>query len=217
MVLAGELESALQITVERIRADLARKNEVRDHALERSRALIRHCANSIRATHRREFAEAQAILEQAGCAAQVMCAEARAYADVYFAGYLQDALKELAEAALTLAFVTRAPLPTPEDMGIDYPAYLNGLGEAASELRRYALDSIRRGETAEAERMMAIIDEVYSHLVTIDFPDALTANLRRTTDLVRGIAERTRGDLTTAVGQEKLQAALARAEKGWQA
>lgn len=198
----------LEAIIERIRAELQRKNAIRDRTVERSRGMIRFCANSIRATHRHEYAQAEALLGEALAAAAQMCQDARPYADVYYAGYLQDALKELAEAAITLALVQGRPLPDPDDLGIDYPAYLNGLGEAMGELRRFALDSIRRDEIDEAERLLAIMDEVYSSLVTIDFPDALTGNLRRTTDMVRSVVEHTRGDLTTAVRQEKLQYAL---------
>lgn len=201
---AGNLEAL----VERMVADLSQKNAVRDLTLARSRELIRFCANSIRATHRREFDEARSLLAQAVAAADTMRRDARTYADVYYAGYMQDALKELAEAAITLAVVTDQPLPDPDEMGIEYPAYLNGLGEAVGEMRRYALDAMRRDELAETERLLTIMDDVYTYLVTIDFPDSLTAGLRRTTDMVRGVTERTRGDLTTAVREEKLQAAL---------
>jgi len=198
----------LEPIIERISADLSQKDRVRTRTLERSRAVIRSCANSIRATHRQEYESAHKLLEEAATEAEAMCADARVYPDVYYAGYLQDSLKELAEAAITLALITQEPLPDPDAMGIDYPAYLNGLGEAMGELRRFALDSMRRDQIAEAERLLEIMDEVYSFLVTIDFPDAMTGGLRRTTDMVRGVIERTRGDLTTAVRAEKLQASL---------
>lgn len=194
--------------MERIRTDLTRKNEVRDLTLARSRTLIRHCANSIRATHRREYELARQLLDEAKAAGETMCAEARIYWDIYHAGYVQDALKELAEAAITLALVTLEPLPDPDALGIEYAAYLNGLGEAIGEMRRFALDSMRRGDLDEAERILEVMDEAYSYLVTVDFPDALTRGLRRTTDMVRGVTERTRGDLTTAVRQEQLRSAL---------
>jgi translin len=203
----------LDTIIERIQGELGRKNAIRDLTLARSRELIRYCANSIRATHRHEYDGAEALLQEARTAAQTMCDDARPYADVYYAGYLQDAMKELAEAGITLALVSRRPLPDPDAWGVEYPAYLNGLGEAVGEMRRFALDSMRRGDTDEAERLLEIMDEVYSHLVTIDFPDAMTGGLRRTTDMVRGVTERTRGDLTTAVRQEKLQAALQEMEE----
>lgn len=203
----------LDSIVERIRDRLAEKNEVRDLTLNRSRSLIRYCANSIRATHRHEYAAARDLLDRAQEAAETMCQDASAYADIYHAGYVQDALKELAEATITLALVTGEPLPDPDAMDIPYAPYLNGLGEAMGEMRRFALDSIRRGDTEEAEALLEMMDEVYGQLVTIDFPDALTRGLRRTTDMVRGVTERTRGDLTTAVRQENLQEALQRLEK----
>ena len=203
----------LEAIVSGIVDDLTTKNRIRDATLQRSRELIRYCANSIRATHRREYGLAGELLAQAKGAAARMREDAAAYGDVYHAGYTQDALKELAEAAVTLAVVTGQPLPTPEEVEVEHAAYLNGLGEAAGELRRFALDSIRRGEIEGAEALLAVMDEIYSQLVTVDFPDALTGGLRRTTDMVRGVTERTRGDLTTAARQEKLQEALRQFER----
>ncbi len=198
----------LEAVIERIVADWASKNGIRDASLERSRQVIRSCANSIRATHRHEFDTAQALLDEAREGAAVMCAEAEPYADIYYSGYVLDALKEVAEAAISLALVKGQPVPEPEEIGVPYAAYLNGLGEAIGEMRRFALDAIRRDDVAEAERIMEIMDEAYGLLVTIDFPDTLTRGLRRTTDMVRGVTEHTRGDLTTAVQQQKLQSAL---------
>ena len=203
----------LDSIVGRIHLDLTRQNEVRDLTLSRSRSLIRLCANSIRATHRHEYQLARQLLAEARDAAEVACREADIYPGIRHARYLQDALKELAEAAITLALVTREELPDPDELGISYPAYLNGLAEAMGEMRRFALDSMRRSDVEEAERLLGIMDEVYSHLTTIDFPDALTHGLRRMTDMVRGVTERTRGDLTTAVRQERLQASLRDLEK----
>ena len=203
----------LESIVGHIVDELTTKNRVRDATLQRSRELIRFCANSIRATHRREYDLARELLAQAKAAAARMREDAAAYGDVYHAGYTQDALKELVEAAVTLAVVTGQSLPEPDELEVEYAAYLNGLGEAAGEFRRFALDSIRRGEIDRAEGLLATMDEIYSQLVTVDFPDSLTGGLRRTTDMVRGVTERTRGDLTTAARQEKLQATLRRFER----
>ena len=91
---------------------------------------------------------------------------------------------------------------------MEYPAYLNGLGEAVGELRRHVLDIIRRGQIERGEEILSAMDDIYAVLVTMDFPDAITGGLRRTTDVVRGVLERTRGDLTMAILQDKLQEAL---------
>lgn len=199
--------------VEAIRSELTTKNQIRDLTLNRSRELIRFCALSIRAIHRHEWEEAARLLEKARAAAEVMSADLAVYADMYEAGYTQDALKELAEAHVLYAFVRGTDIPGPAELHVPAASYLNGLAEAASELRRFALDLIRLGRTAEGEPYLAVMDEVYSHLVTMDFPDALTGGLRRTTDALRGVLERTRGDLTVAVRQEELQAALSAFER----
>jgi translin len=197
----------LQI-IENVRAELTQKNQVRDSTLNRSRELIRLCSLGIRAIHRHEWEEAAELLVSARSAASVMRADLVAYADLDEAGYTQDALKELVEAHVLYAFVRNLDLPGPVELGVPSAAYLNGLAEAASELRRFVLDLIRLGETGQGEPYLALMDEVYSHLITIDFPDALTGGLRRTTDMLRGVLERTRGDLTVAVRQEELQVAL---------
>src|SRR5574342_526833 len=137
-----------------------------------------------------------------------MKAHVASYPDLYFTGYVQDALKELAEAHIVHALITGQKIPDPDTLGVDYAAYLNGLGEAAGELRRYALDIIRHGTSERCEHVLDAMEDIYSLLVTMDFPDALTGGLRRTTDMVRGVLERTRGDLTIAARQEKLERTL---------
>ena len=137
-----------------------------------------------------------------------MRATAVDHPDILSAGYTRDALKELAEAHITRALMYDEPLPTPEELDVDDAPWLNGLGEAVGEMRRHALDLIRRGDVDEAERVLNVMQEVYAVLSTIDFPSAITGNLRRTNDMVRGVTERTRGDLTTAVRQEQMKQAL---------
>jgi translin len=198
----------LDLIGEKIRKNFVAKNAARDSALGASRELIRHCSLSIRATHRAEYADAAQLLTRTREIAAQMKATVAAYPDLYFTGYVQDALKELAEAHITYAIVTDAPLPDPDTLGVDYAAYLNGLGEAGGELRRYTLDIIRHGNSERCEKMLSAMEDIYSLLVTMDFPDALTGGLRRTTDMVRGVLERTRGDLTVAVRQEKLEQTL---------
>lgn len=199
----------LSIIIEAIRADLTRRNDVRDATLRRSRELVRLCANSIRAVHRHEFDEAAGLLAQARAAAAEMVADLANLPDLYYTGYTQDALKELAEAHLVHAFVTGAPLPSPEALHVPSSTFLNGMSEAASEMRRFALDMIRLGRVEEALPYLAIMDEVYSQQITIDFPDAITGGLRRQTDVLRGILERTRGDVTMSSRQEAMRLALA--------
>jgi translin len=195
------------------RAELERKNTAREQVLRWSRELVRACANSIRAVHRREFAQAEELLSEASALNGRICSTLEDMADIYWTGYVQDAQKELVEACATYALVKGGPLPDPRALGVAPGPFLNGLAEAVGELRRYTLDLLRRGEMDGCERLLEAMDEIYAMLVTIDYPDALTAGLRRTTDSTRGIVEKTRGDLTLALRQEALRAALRAAER----
>ena len=109
--------------------------------------------------------------------------------------------------------IKRDALPDPAALGVAPGPFLNGLGEAVGELRRYLLDLLRRGEVDGCELLLGAMDDIYALLVTLDYPDALTGGLRRTTDNTRGIVEKTRGDLTLALRQEALVAALRAAER----
>lgn len=206
--LQEDLLDDLQRIVDTICEEFEAKNAVRDETLRRSRQLIRFCANSIRASHRGDFADAQTLLTTARAAATKMVTDIQQYPDLLYAGYTQDALKELAEAHITYALITGNGFPTPEELDVGPAPYLNGLAEAVGEIRRYLLDRLRQGDVSTSERLLAVMDDIYSLLITVDFPDAITGGLRRQTDMVRGVLERTRGDLTTAVRQEEMKAAL---------
>ncbi|MFN8556637.1 MAG: haloacid dehalogenase [Dehalococcoidia bacterium] len=206
------LDRRLDDLSERVRATFTAKHQARERALSLCRDVIRHAALTIRAVHRGEAGPARGLL----AAARDRLAEARAavadHTDIYHAGFIHDAQKEFAEASLTLALVEGEAIPLPEDLDVEYAAYLNGMGEAVGELRRYVLDSLRHGDMERCERLLGVMDDIYALMVTIDYPDAITGGLRRTTDVTRGILERTRGDLTMAARQNDLERRLARFE-----
>jgi len=206
--------SNLESISESLRTDLVQRNEARDKAISHSRELIRRCSESIRAIHRREWDVADEKLSIVSDGADTMRAIVADFPDLYFSGYTQDALKEVAEAFITYAIIRQTPFPTPEELKIESATYLKGMGEAATELRRFILDIMRRESqhSEEAERLLDWMDNIYDQLVTFDFPDALTHGLRRQTDVVRGVLERTRGDLTQSLRQQALQDALAKFE-----
>lgn len=200
----------LNAIAESIRSAMTAQNEARDAAIVRSRELIRHCSECIRAIHRRGWDEASAKLDIIRAAAAELRDGVAHHPHLYHSGYTQDALKEVVEAFVTYAIIRQESLPSPDTLNVEPAAYLNGLAEAATELRRFILDILRRedGDTAEAERLLEWMDDIYDQLVTFDFPDAITGDLRRRTDVVRGVLERTRGDMTTTIQQQRLQAAL---------
>jgi translin len=184
---------------------LGLKHAARERALPKSRATIRYCANSIRAIHRQEFQQAQELIAQAAALLAEMGDDLRDHRDIFFAGFVQDAQKEYAEAATFLALAQYRPLPEPNELSIGWAPYLNGLGETVGELRRYVLDQLRRGNIDQCEIFLRHMDDIYALLTLVDYPDAITQGLRRTTDTARSILEKTRGDLTVAVSQAQLQ------------
>jgi translin len=195
----------------RARETFEEKHRAREVTIGAARQAIQACAASIRATHRGEYDTAEALARDARDHVARADTALAGHPDVRSSGPLHDAKKELAEAWCTLALVREDPLPTPEQIGVDVAPYCNGLAEAASELRRQLLDRLRAGELTRAEELMSAMDEVYSLLVTIDYPDGVTGGLRRTTDALRAVLERTRGDLTTAMVAARLQAAIEQA------
>lgn len=207
----SEIDSVVNDITER----LTTKNRARDRALVDSRQIVRHAANAIRALHRSDYALAE---EQLAAGRQMVRAtrnDLAGHPDVYWAGYVQDAQKEFAEANLVAAMIQDGELPGPDELGVENAPYLNGLAEAASELRRYILDIIRTGgeeEIGKAERALRMMDDVYTTLITVDFPDQVTGGLRRTVDALRAVLERTRGDLTITIRQNALARALSRRE-----
>ncbi len=194
--------------VENTRKIFDERTQIRDQALVQARQLTRLSAHAIRAIHRGESLEATDLLLDAHALVLNMQRDLAAYPDLYFAGYTQDAIKEFAEAELTCALIENRRLPRPEELGIEYATYVRGLAESIGELRRRCLDILRQGYSEEAERLLTTMDEIYNFLVTLDYPDAITDGLRRQTDLVRGIVERTRADLTLSLREQHLQDAL---------
>lgn len=194
--------------IERIHQSFDTRTKVRDQMLNQARMLTRYCANAIRAIHREERALAQDHLREAQALAKALSANSVDHSDFFYAGYTQDALKEYAEANLTYALVTGGPFPTPDDLNLDFVPYLKGLAETAGELRRKCMHVLRHGDAAEADRLLEHMDDIYDALVTMDYSDAITGGLRRLTDIVRGVTERTRGDLTMSLRQQRLEKRL---------
>jgi translin len=198
----------LSSIAEEIRKSFDIRNATREQALALTRQLTRECSLAIRAVHRNAREEMEEHLAEAHSLANRLHAELSTHPDMYYAGYTQDALKEFVEANVTCALIQNQSLHTPGELGVEYSTYLNGLAEVVGELRRRTLDILRSGYSQEAERLLNHMDEIYSVLVTIDYPDAITNGLRRQTDNARGIIEKTRGDVTFSLRGENLSQAI---------
>ncbi len=200
----------LPVIAEKIHQALELRTRARDQALADARQVTRHSAQAIRAIHREEHDGAHEQLGMARELVRTMQNDLSEFPELYYAGYTQDAIKEFVEASITCALIENQPLPTPENLNVEYATYLNGLAEAAGELRRRCLDILRQGYSDEAERLLSCMDDIYATLVTMDYPDAVTNGLRRQTDIIRGVVERTRGDLTISLREQHLEQVMLR-------
>ena len=200
----------LEEIAEQIRHTFDVDTAARDQALAQARMLTRYCSQAIRAVHRGEEQAMQEQLDEARKLADTLRLSLREHADLYYAGYTQDALKEFVEANVTCALIQGKALPGPDELQAEHATYLNGLAEVVGELRRRCLDILRHGYSAEAERLLTQMDDIYAVLVTMDYPDAITHGLRRQTDIARSIIEKTRGDITFSLRGEHLTKAISR-------
>ena len=198
----------LERIAEQIRRNFTEQDAAREKALPCCREVIRNCSQAIRAVHRQELEQAAKLLKTARSLLDEAEKTVVEYDELNYTGFFRDAQKEYAEGSILLSVVNGKPIPAPAELGIDAAAYLNGMGEAVGELRRYLLDSMRQGDVSRGEELLQVMDDIYSVLVTMDFPDAITGGLRRTTDMVRGVLERTRSDLTLIVQQKDLESRL---------
>jgi translin len=201
-------QDELASLVEPVRRRLDAANAARETGLAAARRTIQSCSQSIRATHRLEWEQAEALADKARDSLREAQGALKPFPQLAASGPLHDAAKEYAEARLSLALAAGRPLPSAEELAIGDASWLNGLAEAASELRRHLLDRLRAGDVAQSEELLTAMDDVYALLVTVDYPDALSGGLRRTTDALRPVLERTRGDLTTTILQQRLQQAI---------
>lgn len=184
------------------------KERIREEAYLLHRQVIKLSGNSIKSMHRRDFSKAEELLGEAGQAIASLSKLISTHPDVFYGGFVQSAQKEYAEARVFQAIISSKPIPAPGALHVDAPSYLNGLGEAVGELRRYILDCLRQGIFDALEDFLQVMDDIHYLLSTMDYPDALTLGLRRTADVARSLIEKTRGDLTTALQSRHLENAL---------
>lgn len=200
----GDFSKKLETIIEKISANFEKTEKARDEAYQLQRKTIQKSSLAIRAIHRNEIEEAKQILSEAKNFMNGTAEYLKNFPAIYYTGFLHDAQKEYAEAAITIAIIAQEELPDPETLGVENPSYCNALGEVVGELRRYVMDSLRSGRCDKGEKYLNYMEEIYHHLTAIDFSDAITKGLRRTTDVTRSILEKTRGDLTNHLENQRL-------------
>ncbi len=197
-----------------LRNEIDGDDAVREKTLPLGRKAVRKCSESIKMTHRGKFDEAKALVSEAR---QIIVEASEGMSDSGFmmrSKGLDVAYQELAEAVNLLSLLEHGEFTPPAEYGIPPRAYLNGLADTVGELRRSSLDLLRHDDVKKAETLLGFMEEILEELQGFDYPNALVPDLRRKCDVGRSLIERTRGDLTRAVGQSKLMKKLDEAGKG---
>jgi translin len=199
---------SMEDIMERIRSRLDAIDRARESALIASRKITRNSGDSIKAIHREEWDSAEKLIEDTGVLVTEVNVILKKFPEIYYAGFVADAQTEFAEVSILYAALKNKPLPGPDELSVDYTAYLNGVGDCIGELRRHILDLIRKGRAEEGEKYLSLMDEFFTQMITFDYPDAITRGLRKKTDAARSVIERTRGDLTNALQVKDLKVSM---------
>ncbi|HII81072.1 MAG TPA: haloacid dehalogenase [Methanosarcina sp.] len=196
----------------RIRENLEVKDRIREEGLKISREIVRECRTASFALHGKDFEKASNSIETAGKALKKLEARFEGHADIYHAGFVEHAQQEYSEVSVLYSLLKdegkMLSLPSPDELGVEYTAYLNGLGDVVGELRRHILDLIRGEAFEKAEVFLGIMENIHATLMDFDYPDAITGGLRRKTDVSRSLIEKTRGDVVNAIQQQKLELSM---------
>jgi len=202
----------LEKIIEKIRAQLDELDKYREKAIKLSRGTVRLCGESIRAVHTRDYKKAIDKNNFAMEKLEELKMLAKNAPD-FLNSYLTIAFQEYVEANVLLNLIQKNDFPSPDELQVPYVPYLLGLGDVIGELRRFALDALRFNKIEEMQRMLSLMEKIYSELMFFDYPKAIIPGLRRKTDIARSLVEKTRGDAATAVQQEKLLAELLKLKK----
>lgn len=184
----------------------------REDILKISREIVRHCSIAIKSIHRKEFDVYRDKIKEIKSNHENLLTFVKKH-PMLFSGYIKTPEQEYMEAVCLYAIINDQELPSPTDYNVDSVNYLLGLADVIGELRRHILDKIRRDEIDDLEKVLDTMSEIYSHLFAIDYPKGITQDLRRKTDVARGIIEKTRGDISLSLQINRLNKNLINQQK----
>ncbi|MCK5414402.1 MAG: haloacid dehalogenase [Thermoplasmata archaeon] len=179
-----------------LEAYLDEKDRVREDMLRRSREILKLSARTIAAMHRGAFVDGDVL--RINDMAKELKKDLQDHKDIWHSGALENALQEAAEAAIVHSMLKGERLPHPDDLSVTIPAYLLGLCDSVGELRRFTLTALKDGRNEDAERNLVSMDRIYETVSQYHYPKAIVP-VKVKQDQIRGIIERTRGDVAMAI------------------
>jgi len=204
---------SLRKLLEKVRTELKEKEEVKEKIQERMRRATRLSKQAILYIHQGRLAEAEKLLEESSTLFADLSRLSEEHPDLFFSGSVDAAFQEYAEAQVMLGLVEKDQFVSPESLHIPSIDYVLGLSDVIGELRRRALDMLRKGNVKMAEKCLDIMEEIYGELMGMDDAYMLVPGLRRKSDVARHVIESTRGDVTLESRRDSLEHSIKKLEK----
>ena len=204
---------SLKEILEKIQEELSAREEIREEIYKDMRKATRLSKQAIQVTHQERFDDAEAMLEEAKKLFTKLHEKTQDYPYLLYSGSVGAAFEEHAEAQILLTLIQEDRFVKPKEIKVPFTPYVLALGDVIGELRRRALDLIRKGNLNAAEKTLERMEQIYSELTALDDAYVIVNGLRRKGDVARRLIEITRGDITSEVRRSALERSISKLEK----
>ena len=199
--------------LDKVREELKQKEEAKEETQKNMRKATRLSKQAILLTHRGKFAEAKKLLIETNKLFTALTKLAQKHPELFYFGIVDAAFQEYAEAQILLSLIEKKRFISPEELNVPSIDYVLGLADVIGELRRRALDMLRRGNVRTAEKCLETMETIFSELTAMDDAYMLLPGLRRKCDIARHVIESTRGDVTIETRRTFLERSIKNLEK----
>ncbi len=198
------VKKRIKDVVEDSKAYLDERDTLREEAIKLSRRIIKTSGWAITEVHKGNLRGALEYLRECEEKTRMLLEMLRNYPDLLYTGLVYNSVSEYVEAKLFLEIIRGEPLPSPQDLGVPIVPYLQGLGDVVGELKRLALELVRREEYEYAWKLLSISEAIYLELRGLDYPDALLPGIRHKADVARRIVDDLKAMLIDLTNRKRL-------------
>jgi len=201
---------------EAIAEKLNEKDDLREETLKNCREIIRNSRKGIKNIHENKIEEAEEYIGEAEKILEETKKKIENHPDILTAGYMENAMQEVAEAEIFMAIMKNKDIPSPEEIGVSYTSYLMGMADVVGELRRRGVYLMKNGSIGEVEEILSIMEEICDRIGEFDYPSGLLP-IKRKQDVIKKVLEKMRGEVAifkkTKELESKMEALLRKMKK----
>ena len=204
---------SLKSILDKVQKELVKKEKVHEEVQADMRRATRLSKQAILFIHQNRFDEAKKLLREVTDLLSELKKVSRKHPDLIYAGVVDAAFQEYAEAQVFLSLVLEDKFVGPEEIGVPMISYVLGVADVVGELRRRVLDSLRNSDGDTAEKCLQTMEQIYAELTVMDDAYLLIPGLRRKCDVARNLIETTRGEVAIETRRKSLETAIRKLEK----